>query len=86
MTAFRYHIAGLSMLAAVTGTIMPSASQTTDFGKPGPPIKLAVGYQPYYTEAWSAVVMKGGFWKQHLPPGPRSHSSRVCRAPCSSDR
>ena len=33
-------------------------------------MKLTVGYQPYYTEAWSAVVMKAkGFWKQHLPQG-----------------
>ena len=41
-----------------------------DFGKPGEPVKLAVGYQPYYTEAWSAVVMKGkGFWKKYLPAG-----------------
>jgi NitT/TauT family transport system substrate-binding protein len=61
-------LAGLS-LAALLGAVQPAAAQA-DFGKPGDPIKLTVGYQPYYTEVWSSVVMKAkGFWKQHLPPG-----------------
>jgi NitT/TauT family transport system substrate-binding protein len=69
MIALRHRIAGLSMLAALAGTAAPCIAQTADFGKPGEPIKLTVGYQPYYTEAWSAVVMKAKqFWKQHLPP------------------
>ena len=41
-----------------------------NFGEPGRPVHLVVGYQPYYTEAWSAVVMKGKeLWKKHLPAG-----------------
>jgi len=40
------------------------------FGKPGEPVQLVVGYQPYYTEAWSGVVMRGKeFWKRYLPKG-----------------
>ena len=36
----------------------------------GEPIKLVVGYQPYYTEAWSGVVVNGlQLWKKYLPPG-----------------
>jgi len=41
-----------------------------NFGKPGEPVQLVVGYQPYYTEAWSGVVMRGKeFWKNYLPKG-----------------
>lgn len=41
-----------------------------NFGKPGEPVHLVVGYQPYYSQSWSGVVMRGKeFWKKHLPPG-----------------
>ncbi|HWP94268.1 MAG TPA: ABC transporter substrate-binding protein [Gammaproteobacteria bacterium] len=34
--------------------------------------RLIVGYQPYYTEAWSAVVLRGRrFYDAHLPAGTR---------------
>lgn len=36
----------------------------------GGAVHLTVGYQPYYTEAWSGVVMRGKeFWKKYLPNG-----------------
>ncbi len=39
-------------------------------GAPGKPINLTIGYQPYYTQAWSGVAMRGKeFWKKHLPQG-----------------
>ncbi|HUO81938.1 MAG TPA: ABC transporter substrate-binding protein [Gammaproteobacteria bacterium] len=39
-------------------------------GEPGDPIELVVGYQPYYTEAWSAVVVRGlGLHERYLPRG-----------------
>ena len=41
-----------------------------DYGKPGTPVKLVVGYQPYYTQAWSGVVMRGKkFYEKYLPKG-----------------
>jgi NitT/TauT family transport system substrate-binding protein len=41
-----------------------------NLGKPGQPVHLVVGYQPYYTEGWSAVVLKQtGLWKKYLPKG-----------------
>lgn len=41
-----------------------------DYGKPGTPVKLVVGYQPYYTESWSGVVMRGKkFYEKYLPKG-----------------
>lgn len=62
--------AGLSITAIIGAASAPCGAQTSDFGKPGDPIKLTVGYQPFYTEAWSAVVMKSKeFWKKHLPAG-----------------
>src|SRR4051812_3536884 len=70
MSSYRGYLAGLSIAAALSGAAMPCVAQTADFGKPGDPVKLTVGFQPYYTEAWSAVVMKGKqFWKKHLPAG-----------------
>jgi NitT/TauT family transport system substrate-binding protein len=36
----------------------------------GEPVHLTIGYQPYYTQAWSGVAMRGKeFWKKYLPPG-----------------
>ncbi|HZO04261.1 MAG TPA: ABC transporter substrate-binding protein [Burkholderiales bacterium] len=41
-----------------------------DYGKPGSPVNLTVGYQPYYTQAWSGVVMRGKkFYEKYLPKG-----------------
>jgi NitT/TauT family transport system substrate-binding protein len=48
----------------------PSEAAPLSYGKPGEPIHLTVGYQPYYAEAWSGAVVNGlGLWKKHLPPG-----------------
>lgn len=39
-------------------------------GTVGGPINLTIGYQPYYTQSWSGVAMRGKeFWKKHLPEG-----------------
>lgn len=41
-----------------------------DYGKPGTPVKLVVGYQPYYTQSWSGVVMRGKkLYEKYLPKG-----------------
>ena len=58
---------GVSMLAA--GAIQPAMAEV-GFGKPGEAIDLVVGYQPYYTESWSGVVINGQqSWKKYLPAG-----------------
>jgi NitT/TauT family transport system substrate-binding protein len=58
---------GMSMLAA--GAIQPAMAEV-GFGKPGEAIDLVVGYQPYYTESWSGVVINGQqSWKKYLPAG-----------------
>ena len=46
------------------------AEETLNFGKTGEPVHLVVGYQPYYTESWSGVVMRGKkFYEKYLPKG-----------------
>ncbi len=55
--------------AAAPAAAEPAPSGTLDYGKPGEPVHLVVGYQPYYSEAWSGVVINGlELWKKHLPP------------------
>ena len=56
---------------SATSTAPAAASApSTSYGKIGDPIHLSVGYQPYYTEAWSGAVLNGlGLWKKYLPAG-----------------
>lgn len=55
--------------AALLG-LSATASHALEFGKPGEPVKLVVGYQPYYTESWSGVVMRGKkLYEKYLPKG-----------------
>lgn len=57
--------------AASASTPAPSAAPgAAKYGRPGEPVHLVVGYQPYYSEAWSGIVVNGlGLWKKHLPQG-----------------
>src|SRR3989440_10815735 len=58
----------LAALTALFGTWAFAAD--IDYGKPGSPVKLVVGYQPYYTQSWSGVVMRGKkFYEKYLPKG-----------------
>jgi NitT/TauT family transport system substrate-binding protein len=54
---------------AAAGAAPASApSAPLDYGKIGGPVHLVVGYQPYYAESWSGVVINGlGLWKKYLP-------------------
>lgn len=58
-------------LAVVSGLVGSAAiAADLDYGKVGEPVKLVVGYQPYYTESWSGVVMRGKkFYEKYLPAG-----------------
>jgi len=66
---------GLATLIATlgittSGFVSTASAAEIDFGKVGEPIDLVVGYQPYYTEAWSGVVMKGlKLYEKYLPKG-----------------
>ncbi len=55
---------------SAAGSLATVNAAEIDFGKVGDPIDLVVGYQPYYTEAWSGVVMKGlKLYEKYLPEG-----------------
>ncbi|MGH8728541.1 MAG: ABC transporter substrate-binding protein [Burkholderiales bacterium] len=45
-------------------------SGDSGYGEPGESVKLVVGYQPYYTQAWSGLVMREKkFYENYLPKG-----------------
>lgn len=59
-------------VACGLGTGAPSTALAADldYGKPGDPVQLVIGYQPYYTQSWSGVVMRGKkFYEKYLPKG-----------------
>jgi NitT/TauT family transport system substrate-binding protein len=64
---FVWALAALVPCVAMTG---PARAADIDYGKPGTPVKLVIGYQPYYTESWSGLVMRGKkFYEKYLPKG-----------------
>ena len=71
----RFQKKALLAAVAVSGflassTVTTATAAELDYGEIGDPIDLVVGYQPYYTEAWSGVVMKGlKLYEKYLPEG-----------------
>ncbi len=56
--------------SAALAVLAPAQALAKDYGKPGEPVKLVIGYQPYYTQAWSAVIQKEMKpWEKYLPKG-----------------
>ena len=61
-------LAGIGCMLACAQPGM--SAEVKDYGKPGSPIELVVGYQPYYTESWSGVIMRSKkFYEKYLPQG-----------------
>src|SRR5262245_63193110 len=66
IAALRWALAVLVAAALIAGT----AEAQGHYGKVGGTVKLTVGYQPYYTQSWSGVVMRGKrFYEKYLPVG-----------------
>jgi NitT/TauT family transport system substrate-binding protein len=65
------HFTKVAIAALIgAGLALPALAADIDYGKPGTPVKLVVGYQPYYTESWSGLVMRGKkFYEKYLPKG-----------------
>ena len=60
------------VVAAFALTAVPSTALAGDleYGKPGEAINLVIGYQPFYTESWSGIVMRGKkMYEKYLPKG-----------------
>ncbi|MBS0445899.1 MAG: ABC transporter substrate-binding protein [Proteobacteria bacterium] len=70
-SAAKLAAAGLAAtLAAVVVTAPVARAADIDYGKPGEPVHLVIGYQPYYTQSWSGVVMRGKkMYEKYLPKG-----------------
>jgi NitT/TauT family transport system substrate-binding protein len=63
-------IAHLILVAALFAPGPVRAAAEKDYGKQGEPIELVIGYQPYYTQAWSGVIMRDKkFYEKYLPKG-----------------
>jgi NitT/TauT family transport system substrate-binding protein len=57
-----------STMAAAAFAASSAFAADIDYGKPGTPVKVTVGYQPYYTQSWSGVIMRGKkFYEKYLP-------------------
>jgi len=60
----------IALAVSIYSLMIQPAIAEVGFGKPGDPVNLVVGYQPYYTESWSGVVINGKkLWKKYLPAG-----------------
>jgi NitT/TauT family transport system substrate-binding protein len=56
--------------ATLVAAVPAGAAAQKDYGKPGEPIELVIGYQPYYTESWSGVIMRDKkYYEKYLPKG-----------------
>ena len=57
-------------LATLFTLAAPAVAGDLEYGKPGEAVNLVIGYQPYYTESWSGVVMRGKkLYEKYLPKG-----------------
>src|SRR5205085_1967868 len=55
-------------IAAAAFACSAAMAADIDYGKPGTPVKVTVGYQPYYTQSWSGVIMRSKkFYEKYLP-------------------
>jgi NitT/TauT family transport system substrate-binding protein len=64
-------LAAVTALALVTAGCGATGSVGSGgLGEKGEPVTLTVGYQPYYAESWSGLVLREkAFWRKHLPEG-----------------
>ena len=47
-----------------------TGSTSSGLGDKGKPVTLTVGYQPYYSESWSGLVLREKkFYEKYLPKG-----------------
>lgn len=67
-----FHSFRIMMALCVVGIFAATSaiSAEKDYGKPGESIQLTIGYQPYYTESWSGLIMRDKkFYEKYLPQG-----------------
>lgn len=64
-------VVGAACLAVSFGGAVPAqAQEVVNYGKPGEPVHLVVGYQPYWTLGFAPAVLRDKeLWKKYLPAG-----------------
>ncbi|MFO7902764.1 MAG: ABC transporter substrate-binding protein [Pirellulaceae bacterium] len=61
-----------ALAAGLALTVLVAGQAQARYGAEGEPVRLTVGYQPYYAQAWSGAVMREKeFWREYLPEGSR---------------
>ncbi len=66
----RRHFSAAAIAACAAAALAAPAWAQSGYGKPGGPVNVVVGYQPYYTQSWSGLVMRGKkFYEKYLPKG-----------------
>jgi len=71
----RQRVLRITIVASIfIGSSIPLADYSTAAQKAdtpsGEPVQITVGYQPYYSGSWSALVVKNAeMWKKYLPAG-----------------
>jgi len=72
----------LALLLSGAFAIGAACAQTKgpEVGTPGKPIRLVVGFQPYYILTWTAAIARDKeFWRERLPAGSRVHLNVAIR-------
>lgn len=68
-------LAGAAIRLAIVLFIAGSSggqAATPSLGRPGEPIRLVVGFNPYFAPAWTLAILEGkALWKKYLPAGSR---------------
>ncbi|MEO8937018.1 MAG: NrtA/SsuA/CpmA family ABC transporter substrate-binding protein [Burkholderiaceae bacterium] len=63
-------LVGLAIAVGFVAGSAPAVAGDLEYGKVGEPVNLVVGYQPFYTESWSGIVMRGKkMYEKYLPKG-----------------
>ena len=63
-------VLAIAVVVLATAGCGATGSTGGGLGESGDPVTLTVGYQPYYSESWSGLVLREKeFWRDHLPEG-----------------
>jgi NitT/TauT family transport system substrate-binding protein len=66
----RIRIAVAALLILAVAGCGATGSVTGGLGETGKPVTLTVGYQPYYAESWSGLILREKkFYEKYLPKG-----------------
>ena len=70
LKATRRTLLASASLLVLLGANSSAIAGDLEYGKVGEPVQLIVGYQPYYTQSWSGVIMKDKkLYEKYLPKG-----------------